>query len=224
MNNDSFTDEQLLNLVNNTIVEKTDFSPSDFTGGAIQVTATHKNKIISMKVVLMFGYDNNKNSRSIQVEIDESTYYVWSKAILLKTHSLRADTTGADLNELNRLMNTVSEKRKKEETPKVDTSKIFSFTLSRKTSVNNLSKQYLEKLKEHIENSTYTLTYEEFINGLESKGNKYVNFRSAYNTWAKNKAKWDADSKGKNGGTESAIDRVFDTKPQDNEIIDAEVE
>lgn len=83
------------------------------------------------------------------------------------------------------------EKNREDNTP--DTPKIFSFTLNRNTSVENLSREYLLNLKEHIENSTYSLTYEDFINGLESKGTKYKNFKSAYNTWGKNKAKWDLE-------------------------------
>jgi len=197
MNTNSFTDEQLLNLVNNTIIEKTPYTPSEFTGGSIQVTATHNGKIISTKAVLMFGYDRNKNSRSVQVDIEEGIYFIWSKALLLKVKSILMESTGADFDEINRLMNSKSEKPQAEETKEETSSpKIFSFTLSRKTSVGNLSKVYLEKLREYIENSTYKLTYEEFINGLESKGNQYVNFKSAYNTWAKNKAKWDAERNG----------------------------
>ncbi len=37
MNIDTFTDEQLLNLVNNSILEKTDFKITDFTGGYVSI-------------------------------------------------------------------------------------------------------------------------------------------------------------------------------------------
>ena len=105
MNIDSFTDEQLLNLINNTIIDKTDFSVDDLTGGSIQTTSTHKNKITAHKVILMFGYDKSKNSRSWQQDIGRDTYFIWSKAILLKIESLMINTTGSELNDLNRMMN-----------------------------------------------------------------------------------------------------------------------
>lgn len=72
--------------------------------------------------------------------------------------------------------------------------KPFSFTLKQLTQVDNLSKEYLSELKTYIEASNKTLTYEEFINGLESKGTKYKNFKSAYTTWANNKDKWNKQS------------------------------
>lgn len=112
MNTDSFTDEQLLNLVNNTIETKTDFLVDEITGGYVQATSTHKNKITAYKVTLMFGYDKNKNSRIYQQEISKDTYYIWSKAILLKIESLLICNTGSELNELNALMNTAPKKEK----------------------------------------------------------------------------------------------------------------
>ena len=66
----------------------------------------------------------------------------------------------------------------------------FTFSLSEQRQVTSLSKEYLSQLKAHIEKSEYSLSYEDFINGLEAKGNKYKNFKSAYTTWAKNHEKW----------------------------------
>ena len=110
MNIDSFTDDQLLNLVNNTILDKTEFKPSDFTGGAIQTTSTHKNKITVHKIVLMFGYDKNNNSRSWQQEISRDTYFIWAKALLLKVESLLINHAGSEINDLNKMMNKKTKK------------------------------------------------------------------------------------------------------------------
>jgi len=110
MNIDSFTDEQLLNHVNNTILDKTEFNPSDFTGGAIQTTSTHKNKITVNKVVILFGYDKNNNSRSWQQEISKDTYFIWAKALLLKVESLIVNNVGSEINDLNRMMSKNSKK------------------------------------------------------------------------------------------------------------------
>ncbi len=202
MNTDSFTDEQLLNLVNNTIETKTEFTRNDFTGGAVIVTTTHNNTIKKFKVSLYFGY-KGKHSINRQIEISRESYYVWSKAILIKVFSLDMANVGMDLNELNSLMNNMSISNTSNSSEFGDTpvpttvpkkDKPFSFTLSRLTSVENLSKSYLTHLKDYIEESNKSLSYEDFINGLESKGNKYKNFKSAYNTWAKNTDNWKASA------------------------------
>jgi len=53
----------------------------------------------------MFGYDKNNNSRSWQQEIGKDTYFIWSKAILLKVDSMLLNNTGSEINELNKMMN-----------------------------------------------------------------------------------------------------------------------
>lgn len=84
------------------------------------------------------------------------------------------------------------EEKRREEKESVP---LFTFSLKRQTSVTGLSKEYLSNLKEYIKSSGYSLSYEDFINGLEAKGNKYKNFKSAYITWAKNYDKWNNDKK-----------------------------
>jgi len=102
----SFTDEQLLNLVNNTILTKSDHNIDLFTGGGVQTTSTHNHKIIKHKIYLTFGYDEKRNSISYSQDIDEETSFIWHKAILLKVKSMQALNTGSSLSELNELMNT----------------------------------------------------------------------------------------------------------------------
>jgi len=51
----NFTDEQLLNLVNNTVLTKSEFSLDSFTGGGVQTTKTNNHKIIKHKIYLTFG-------------------------------------------------------------------------------------------------------------------------------------------------------------------------
>ena len=55
MEKHSFTDEQLLNLINNTIKSKTEFSEKDFTGGGVQITSTYNHKIINFLTALVVG-------------------------------------------------------------------------------------------------------------------------------------------------------------------------
>lgn len=105
MNTSSFTDEQLLNLINNAILTKTEFKPNDFTGGSVQVTSTHSNKITNYKVSLFFGY-TSKKPITRTIEINKETYYIWSKAVITKVASIQNDNVGIDFNEINSLMNT----------------------------------------------------------------------------------------------------------------------
>ena len=65
----------------------------------------------------------------------------------------------------------------------------FTFALNKKTAITGLSKEYLSQLEVYIKESKYSLSYEDFTNGLEAKGNKYKNFKIAYITWDKNNEK-----------------------------------
>ena len=75
--------------------------------------------------------------------------------------------------------------------------KPFTFALNQQTQVTSLSKEYLSQLEAYIKESKYSLSYEDFTNGLEAKGNKYKNFKSAYISWAKNNDRWNKDTKPK---------------------------
>lgn len=105
---DSFTDEQLLNLVNNTIKTKSEFDTKDFTGGGVQITSTYNHKIIKYKIYLTFGYDEKRNSKSYSEDIEEDISFIWQKAIMLKVKSMQTLNTGSTLSDLNKLMNTDS--------------------------------------------------------------------------------------------------------------------
>ena len=106
----TFTDEQLLNLVNTTILDA-GYTLEDFTGGAVQITTAYNHKIINYKVMLYFGYDDHRHPVTYSEEIHKDTYNVWTQAISLKVASLQNSTSGSHIEELNRRMNA---KRKKE--------------------------------------------------------------------------------------------------------------
>ncbi len=110
MNIDSFSDEQMLNLVNSTI-EDSGNNIDSFTGGAVQVTSAYNNKITTYKVMLFFGYDKNKNPITYIEEIKEEYYFIWSEAIMTKVHSLKVKNMGSDLNKMNERMNRNKEVR-----------------------------------------------------------------------------------------------------------------
>jgi len=115
MSGHSFTDEQLLQLVNSTI----DDSENDidyFTGGTVQITSTYKNKIITYKIMLFFGYDKNKNPITYSEEIEEEYYFLWSEAIMLKVHSLNVSKTGTNFSKMNERMNRQNDNRNESST------------------------------------------------------------------------------------------------------------
>ncbi len=79
---------------------------------------------------------------------------------------------------------TKETKTKKEKINK----KEFSFTLSKKSNFENLSKEYKKKLKAKclLADGDHE-RYENFINTLEAKGYQYQNFYKAYLSWDKEK-------------------------------------
>lgn len=107
MSNHSFTDEQLLNLVNNTIKSKTEFDPCDFTGGSVQITSTNNHQLMKFRVSLFFGYQN-RNAVARTIDIKEEYLTIWQSALFLKVKSMQVSNNGMDLSELNELMNTPS--------------------------------------------------------------------------------------------------------------------
>ena len=196
----SFTDEQLLNLINNTIIEKSDYLDSDFTGGGVQITSTYNHKIIKHKVYLTFGYDNKRNSLSISFEIEEAISFIWQQAILLKVKSIQTLSSSDSISELNRLMNKKidrdskiidRDKECKEFVTKDVRTKSFSFSLPSTKQLSNTSREYKEKLEAYISKSGKSMTYQEFYDACEMKGYKYKNFKLVYDKWNPNKPEVD---------------------------------
>lgn len=147
MNIDTFTDEQLLNLVNNSILDKTEFAITDFTGGYVSITLNTNKKQDTCKVALLFGY-KNRNSQSAIFEVDRGLIFIWIKAIKLKIESLKIDNTGMNFNELNGLMNTSYDAR---------TNVHCTLPLTSTNLPLTFSKQEIENLKNFIQ-LKYTLT------------------------------------------------------------------
>lgn len=106
----SFTDEQLLNLINNTVKRKTEHSVDDFTGGSVQITSTYNHQIAKYKLILFFGYSDGRNSISNQIDIKESEANIYMEALLLKVKSMQCRNNGMDYSELNSLMNNIDNK------------------------------------------------------------------------------------------------------------------
>ncbi len=216
MNTSSFTDEQLLNLVNNTIETKTEFTRNEFTGGAVIITTTHNNTIKKFKVSLYFGY-KGKHSINRQIEISKDSYFIWAKAILIKIFSLDMINVGMNLNELNLLMNSTSNIVDSNLSISIDSgdtpvpSPVLKdyisdkdFSLTRDIHIDSVSEEYFNNLqtylKKHIEivamkriNAGAILpepmSFDEFISQLRSKASyKYKNFVLVYKNWSRSDA------------------------------------
>ena len=63
--------------------------------------------------------------------------------------------------------------------------KPFTFTLTRKASIENTSKEYQEKLRTYIEASNKSMTYKDFYDYCVLKDYKYKDFKRAYDSWNK---------------------------------------
>ena len=186
----SFTDEQLLNLVNNTIKTKTEFEINDFTGGSIQITSTNNHQLIKYKVSLFFGYAN-RNAISKTFSIKEDFVTIWQKAILLKVKSLQITNNGMDYSEINALMNNLEQvevvsnkvvsiskgstnNRKinrtidfNQEILTIPTNELNEkhFSLSKPSLFRDAPSEYLETLERYINNYVDKLEMEINING-----------------------------------------------------------
>ncbi len=198
----SFTDEQLLNLVNNTIKTKTEFEINDFTGGSIQITSTNNHQLIKYKVSLFFGY-TNRNAISKTFSIKEDFVTIWQKAILLKVKSLQITNNGMDYSEINALMNNLDEV---EVVSNIVVSKgsTTNRTINRKI---DFIPPSLEEIKQYIEEKNINVDANQFFNffdvanWIDSKGNKVKNWKQKLLTWANyNKPKTETNSNNAYGG------------------------
>ena len=198
----TFTDEQLLNLVNNTIKTKTEFEINDFTGGSIQLTSTNNHQLIKYKVSLFFGY-TNRNAISKTFSIKEDFVTIWQKAILLKVKSLQITNNGMDYSEINALMNNLDEV---EVVSNIVVSKgsTTNRTINRKI---DFIPPSLEEIKQYIEEKNINVDANQFFNffdvanWIDSKGNKVKNWKQKLLTWANyNKPKTETNSNNAYGG------------------------
>jgi len=202
----SFTDEQLLNLVNNTIKTKTEFEINDFTGGSIQITSTNNHQLIKYKVSLFFGY-TNRNAISKTFSIKEDFVTIWQKAILLKVKSLQITNNGMDYSEINALMNNLDEVE------------VVSNIVVSKGSTNNRTinrkidfiPPSLEEIKQYIEEKNINVDANQFFNffdvanWIDSKGNEVKNWKQKLLTWANyNKPKSETNNSNNAYGGHSA--------------------
>jgi len=107
MNVSSYTPDQLVNLIENTIL-KQGYDIDDFTGGSVQITATISG-VEKYKVRLFFGYDEKRNSVSSTIPIKAEHSDLWYTAIKTYVAINNSLKLGHDMDDLNALMNTKKE-------------------------------------------------------------------------------------------------------------------
>jgi len=220
----SFTDNQLLNLVNNTVLTKTDFDIKDFTGGGVQITSTHNHKIIKHKIYLTFGYDEKRNSRSYSEEIEEEITTVWQSAILLKVKSMQVSKIGSSLSDLNKLMN-IDIKIEDRDIEIIDRDKecndIVPTSLRTPPSPKKNTRfkvPRLEEIQNYILEKKYNVNAETFFNFYESNGwkvgkNKMKSWKASVATWnSKNKQQPQSFKEKDKQKTEDALDAFLDAR------------
>jgi muramoyltetrapeptide carboxypeptidase LdcA involved in peptidoglycan recycling len=135
--NHSYTDDQLLNLLNNQIIEDTEFKLDQFTGGSVSVTSTYNNKFTNYKVSLFFGYKHKKPiARTFDIKEDQLA--IWIHAILLKTKNLQINNLGIDQDDMIRKMTTETTVRTNSSTTCSDTGTEYSPKVNSKDSSNKV--------------------------------------------------------------------------------------
>lgn len=78
----------------------------------------------------------------------------------------------------------MQEEKRREEKREDNKEQLFSFTLKKLTSFENLSLEYKTNLNEYI-NSCKGISYKDFEESCVMKGYKYKNFKMAYDKWNK---------------------------------------
>lgn len=183
----SFTDEQLLNLVNNTIKTKTEFEINDFTGGSVQITSTNNHQLIKYKVSLFFGY-SNRNAISKTFSIKEEFVNIWQKAILLKVKSLQVSNNGMDYSELNALMNNLDEVEVVSN--KVEVVSNGSTNNRKINRTIDFVPPSLEEIEAYVNEKNINIDAKQFFNffdvsnWIDTKGNKVKNWKQKILTWS----------------------------------------
>ena len=187
MNTNSFTDEQLLNLINNTIIEKTQFIVTEFTGGYVSITTAYGNTKEVFKVSLLFGY-KNRNSQNYIFEIKKDLVFIWLKAILIKISTMQISDIGMDFNELNELMNVKKEDKREKMSEKNEasyehrtnvhcTSTSLPFTLVPPTSLPLNEKSYdYDELIESLEIKNFLDMKDFLIKNRKGKDGNHLQF------------------------------------------------
>ena len=193
----TFTDEQLLSLVNNTIRTKTEHNISEFTGGSVQITTTNNHQLMKYKVSLFFGY-KQKNPIARTIDISDSLVSIWMDAIMLKCKAMQVSNNGMDYSELNALMNNLSNEvvsNKEESNEVVSISSGITTTL---TTSSNTEITIYEEVINHLNNalsSKYqhkTDATRKHIKARVNEGFTLNNFKTVID---KKVAQWKGDTK-----------------------------
>lgn len=105
------------NLVNNMIINRTEFNIDDFTGGSVQISSTYNKKLSNYKLSLFFGYKSKKPiTRTFEIEKDSLS--IWLSALYVKTTSIINSEVDINMNDIEVMMNS----------KEVDSNKVISIS------------------------------------------------------------------------------------------------
>ncbi len=128
---------------------------------------------------------DNKNT----ISETNPKHYVGNKSELKQNSEINPTKLGnksenhSDLNPTYHNTNTNHNTNDNKYIHKEKNKKEFSFTLSKKTSLENTSQEYQETLKNYITKSGKSMSYEDFYNTCVMKGYQYKNYKLAYDKW-----------------------------------------
>ena len=102
-----YTNDQLIQVIDSLIINNTEYSKKDFTGGSIGVTLVNNATILKYKFTMYFGF-KNKNAISKVIEVDKNIYNILVDALEVKTKSLLDGSNKLSLNDINTILTTGS--------------------------------------------------------------------------------------------------------------------
>ena len=92
-------------LIDQIILAKTNQDYNDFTGGNIQFSVSKYTKILSIKLVLYFGFNEKRNSIQELIEIQEKDISVLMEELLIKTKQFQETLMDANVLDLETFVN-----------------------------------------------------------------------------------------------------------------------
>ena len=153
-------------LIDKIIVAKTDFTPYQFTGGAVQYSVSKHTKKLTVTLVLYFGFNDKNTSIYEKIEIQEKDIDTINKELLLKAKTYKESLIDSKLIlSLDDLVNVSHESS--------TTRNESSTTIAKNLSVSN-DKKVLDKVDIDIDEGKFNASFHfaplsELVSQLKTK-------------------------------------------------------
>lgn len=120
-------------LIDKIIIAKTDYTPDQFTGGAVQYSVSKHTKKLTVTLVLYFGFNDKNTSIYEKIEIQEKDINTINKELLLKAKTYRESLIDSKLIlSLDDLVNVSHESSTKENESSTTIAKNLSISNDKK--------------------------------------------------------------------------------------------